>query len=208
MKNILNFLLEVGKLKNIERKGITFYGVKKPDSATDHSFRIALMAWVFSQEKKINLEKAIKIALIHDICKILTGDITPYDGLLPKSKKEREKFVRRWRRLPLREKEKRYAEKFEKEYTALKKLTAKLPKNLKKEIIDVWLDYHRGGSSEAKFVSQLDILENLLEAFEWWKKNKKFPTKPWWEHADEVIDDPLLLKFLKEIEKEELKKNK
>jgi 5'-deoxynucleotidase YfbR-like HD superfamily hydrolase len=92
--------------------------VKNPDSATDHSFRIALMVWLFTKGKKLNIEKALKMALIHDICKILTGDITPYDGLLPKSKKERDEFVRRWRRLSLREKEKRYAEKFEKEYAA------------------------------------------------------------------------------------------
>ena len=82
----------------------------------------------------------------------------------------------------------------------------KLPKKLKKEIVDVWLDYHKSKSREAKFVSQLNVAENLLEAFEWWRKNKKFPTQPWWEHADEAIDDPILLQFLKEIEKQELKK--
>jgi len=207
MKDILNFLIEAGKLKKVKRKGITFYGVKKPDNATDHSFRIALMVWLFNKKKKLNIEKAIKMALIHDICKILAGDITPYDGLLPKSKKERDEFVKRWRRLPLKEKEKRYAQKFKKEFNALEKLTSKLPKKLKKEIINLWLDYTKAKSPESRFVHQLDVAENLLEAFEWWKKNKKFPTQPWWEHADEVIDDPILLKFLKEIEKEELKKN-
>jgi len=208
MRDLLDFLIEIGKLKEIKRKGITFYGVKKPDSAVDHSFRMALMAWFLGRERKINIEKAFKIALIHDICKVLTGDITPYDGLLPKDKEERDEFVRRWRRLRLNEKEKRYTKKFKKEYNALKKLILKLPKNLRKEITEVWLDYHKGRSPEARFISQLDITENLLEAFEWWKKNKKFPTKPWWEHADEVIDDPILLKFLKEIEKEELKRKK
>jgi len=206
MKNILNFLLEVGKLKNIKRKGITFYGVKKPDRATDHAFRMAVMAWLFGQEKELSVEKVFKMALIHDLCKVLTGDITPYNGLLPKDKKERNQFVRRWRRLPLKEKEKRYAEKFKKEYDALKKLTSKLPNQLKKEMVILWLDYAKAESPESRFAHQLDIVENLLEAFEWWKKNKEFPTQPWWEHADEVVDDPTLLKFLKEIEKEELKK--
>lgn len=205
MKNILKFLIEVGRLKNIKRKGIAFYGVKNPDSAIDHSFRMAVMIWLFGKEKKINIEKALKIALIHDICKVLTGDITPYDGLLPENKKERDKFVRRWRRLSLDIKEKRYTQKFKKEYSALKKLISQLPPKMKEEIKKIWLDYHRSESPEAKFVSQIDIAENLLEAFEWWKKNKKFPTGPWWQHADEVIDDPTLSNFLKEIEKEELK---
>jgi len=108
MKNTLEFLIEVGRLKNIKRKGVAFYGVKNPDSATDHSFRMAMMIWLFGNEKKINIEKALKIALIHDICKVLTGDITPYDGLLPENKKERDIFVRRWRRLSLNKKEQRH----------------------------------------------------------------------------------------------------
>jgi len=205
MKNILKFLIDVGKLKNIQRKGMTFYGIKEPDSATDHSFRMALMVWLFSEGKNINTEKALKIALIHDICKILTGDITPYDGLLPENKKEQDEFVRKWRRLSLKNKKERHTKKFKKEYSALKKIISGLSPKTKKEIKNLWLQYHRPESPEAKFVSQIDIVENLLEAFEWWKKNKKFPTKPWWEHADEVIDNPLLQRFLKEIEKEELK---
>ena len=208
MKNTLEFLIEVGRLKNIKRKGVAFYGVKNPDSATDHSFRMAMMIWLFGKEKKINIEKALKIALIHDICKVLTGDITPYDGLLPENKKERDIFVRRWRRLSLNKKEQRHIQKFKKEYSALKKLISQLPPKIKEEIKRLWLDYHRSESPEAKFVSQIDIAENLLEAFEWRKKNKKFPTQPWWEHAEEVIDDQSLLNFLKEMEKEELKRSR
>ena len=204
MGNLLNFLIKVGTLKEVGRKGITFYGVKNPDSATDHSFRMLMMVWIFGQEKEINFEKALKIALIHDICKVYTGDITPYDGLLPRSKRDRHKFVKKWRRLL--KKEKRYIEKFKKERKAILELTSKLPKKLKKEIIALWLDYTEAKSPESRFVGQIDVAENLIEAFERWKKNRKFPTKPWWEHIDEVIDAPVLLKFLKEIEKEELKK--
>lgn len=207
MKNLLNFYLKIGQLKNIKRKGVTFYGIKNPDSTTDHSFRLAIMAWLFGKERKISQEKAIKIALIHDFPKIITGDITPYNGLLPKNKKEREEFVKKWRRLSLKEKKKRLTQKFNKEYKALKKLISGLPKNTKKEIKKLWIDYHRMRSSEARFVYQLDMIENLIEALECRKKKKEFPTRPWWEHADEVIDDPLLLKFLKEIEKRELKEN-
>lgn len=178
MKNILKFLLWVGKLKNIKRKGISFYGVKNPDSVVDHSFRMALMVWFFGKEKRINIKKAIKIALIHDICKVLVGDITPYDGLLPKDKKEREKFVRKWISLPLRKKEKRFFSKFKKEYRALNKLIRNLPPKLKEEVNCLWPDYQQIKTPEARLVFQIDIVENLLEALEAFKKDKKFPTLP------------------------------
>lgn len=205
MKSLLQFFLEIGKLSKVERKGITFYCVENPDSATDHSFRMAMMVWAFHHGKKINIEKALKIALVHDVCKIYTGDITPYDGLLPKDKKDRDEFVKRWRRLLKEDKKRIHSAKTEKERRAILKLTAKLPKKLKKEIETLWEDYTYLKSPESRFVHQIDVIENLIEAFECWEKDKKFPTTPWWQHIDEIIDDPLLLEFLKEIEKEELK---
>lgn len=209
MKNILKFFIEIGKLKDVKRKGVAFYGVKNPDSATDHTFRSAMMAWVFGKMKKnLDVEKVIKLTLIHDIYKIYLGDATPYAGLLPKDKKKRAEFVKRWRRLRLIRKEQRYKKKYGKQYEVFRKLFKNLPQELKKEAVNLQEDYTKRLTPESKFVAQIDLLEDLLEALEQYKKNKKFPTRPWWEHADEMVDDPVLLKFLKEIEKEELKKKK
>jgi putative hydrolase of HD superfamily len=208
MKDIFNFLLKIGKLKEIKRKGIMFYGVKNPETTAEHTFRMTVMAWVLGEKKGLNIERVIKISLIHDFCEAYVGDITPYNGVLPKDKKERDEFVRKWPRFSEKEKKERYAKKFKREKEALEKLTKNLPKKLKKEIMSLWLDYERGLSREGRFVAQVDRAENLLEAFECWKRNKKFPTKPWWQHADEVIDDPIILEFIKEIEKEELKKKR
>ena len=204
MQHILKFLTRVGNLKDIERKGVAFYGVC-PDSATDHTFRMAVMAWLFGSGRKLNTEKALKMALIHDLCKVFTGDITPYDGLLPENKKERDEFVRKWRRLSLKEKTKRHNDKRRKEYRGFRKLVSKLPQGLRKEMLSLWTDYHEQKSPEARLMFQLDMAENLIEAFEWCQRHKGFPTRPWWEHADEVIHDPVLLEFLEEISRQELK---
>ena len=203
MSEIFKFLLKINELKSIKRKGISFYGVGDPDSAVDHSFRMALMVWVFGSKKDIKLERVIKMALIHDLAKIDVGDITPYEGLLPKGEKDKQEFVGRWRRLSIDDKEKRHNDKKEKEKKALKGLIKGLSKDLKLEIMDIWSDYHNQRTKEAKFVHQVDVLENLLEALEKWRENDTFPTLPWWEHAEEVIEDPDLLIFLKEIEKDE-----
>jgi len=206
MKSVFEFLIKINELKNVTRKGITFYGVKNPPNALDHTYRTAMMVWFLGKEKRLNVEKAIKMALIHDVCKIYAGDITPYNGLSFKSIKKRYKFFREWPpRASSAVKRKKYIEKIKKEKKALEKLTKKLPDKLKKEVLALWQDYEKGNSKEARFVYQLDRTENLLEAFECYKKDKKFPTRPWWQHAEEVIDDPVLLKFLEEIEEEELK---
>lgn len=209
MKELLNFLKVVGGLKNIQRKGLTFYGIKDADSATDHTFRLALMVWVFGQKRKLDLAKAFKLALVHDLCKVYTGDITPYDGLFPRGKqKNHYGLAWRWRRLSLKDKEKRYKEKFQKEHKAMQRLMSKLPPYVQSDMADIWLDYQNIKSPEAQFVIQLDRIENLLEALESFQKHKKFPTQPWWEHADEVVHDKELLGLMEEISRAELTKRK
>lgn len=209
MKELLDFLKKIGELKNIQRKGLSFYGVKDADSATDHTFRLALMIWVFGQRRKLDLTKAFKLALVHDLCKVYTGDITPYDGLFSNGKrKNRYGLAWRWRRLSLKEKEKRHKEKFQKEHKAMLKLLLKLPTHIQSDVMNAWLDYQNVKSPEAQFVSQVDRVENLLEALESFERNKKIPTQPWWEHADEVVSDKELLDLMEEISKAELTKRR
>lgn len=207
MKNALSFFKTIGILKNIQRQGLLYYGVKNADSMTDHMFRLAAMVWFFGEGKNLNLAKAFKLALVHDFCKVYTGDITPYEGLIPNSNKDKYKIAWRWRRLSLVEKQKAYKKKYKKEYRAIKKLVARLPLKIRTSIISIWLDFQKVGSPEAKFVSQLDRVENLLESLECWEKDKRFPTLPWWEDADEVVYDKELLDLMEEISAAEVKKS-
>jgi 5'-deoxynucleotidase YfbR-like HD superfamily hydrolase len=205
MKNLLDFFIEVGKLKGKKRRGMMFYGIKDPETTAEHTFRMTIVAWFLGILKNLNIERIIKMSLVHDLCEVYAGDITPYDGLLPKNKKERYDFVRKWPHLLEEEKKKRYFEKLKKEKKSLEKLVKNLPQKTKKEILDLWWDYEMGSTREGRFIRQIDRTENLIEAFDCWKRDKNFPTKPWWQHADEVIDDPIISKFLREIEIEELR---
>lgn len=206
IKEFVSFFNSVGKLKKIKRKGTSFYGVKNPDSYAEHTFRVALMVYIFGKKRKIDIKRALKIAIIHNLPKIYTGDITPYDGLLPKNKKERKEIIEKWPpRCSVKEKQRLYKKKYKEEERSLKKLTSKLSEELKREIFHLWKEYVTGSTKEGRFVFQLGKLENLMEAHECWLKDESFPTQPWWQHSEEVIDDKELLRFTKEIEKKETK---
>ncbi len=205
MENLLNFFIETGKLKRKNRKGMMFYGIKDPETTAEHTYRMAIVAWVLGTMNGLNIEKVIKTSLVHDLCEVYAGDITPYDGLLPKGEKERYDFVRKWPHLSEEVKKKRHKDKQEKELKSLEKLVKNLNPKIKKEILSLWWDLELGKTKEARFTKQIDRAENLIEAFDCWQRDKNFPTKPWWQHADETIDDELVQKFLKEIEIEELR---
>jgi putative hydrolase of HD superfamily len=204
-RELVEFFLKTGRLKRMPRRGWLLRKIKNPETIAEHSFRVALMAWVFGLYKKdLNLKEIIIMALIHDLCEIYAGDATPYDKLLLsyKNKKEREKLFEKWPRMSRDEKLERLFEKHKKEWKSLLNLTLRLPPQLKREIVNLWSNYESGFSKEGRFIRQIDKLENLLQALEYFKKNKKFPIGPWWVEIEETIDDPVLLKFLKVLDKE------
>lgn len=201
MKEIIEFLIASGKLKKMPRTGWVWRGVKNPETIAEHTFRVAIMSWVLAKEggEKLNLVKIIKMALAHDLCEVYAGDITPYWGLLSKDPKKRRKELQAWVRLPRAEKEKRAKVKFEREKKSLEKLVKKLSPDLRKEIMESWLDYEKMRTREGRFVKQVDKIETLLQAKEYWDDGNNSFVCAWWEEIDEFVDDPVLLKFLKEL---------
>jgi len=208
MDKIIKFFSEVGKLKTMARQGWVIRGVKNPESIAEHTFRAAIMAWVLADKKKykLNLGKVIKMALIHDLCEVYAGDTTPYDSILPKNKKKRQELLKTWPRFSEKEKIKLAEAKYRKENAGLDKLINDLPLKLKQEIKSLWLDYERGSSPEGRFFRHADRIETFLQAAEYWKKYKKLPLKPYWIQARELHDDPILLEFIEQIDKEFHKK--
>lgn len=209
MKNLVKFFHDIGSLKEIPRRGWVINDIKHGESIADHVFRASLMAWVLGREKRgLNLERLLKMALMHDICEIYAGDITPYDSILPKDGKKRRELMKTWPRFTAAQKLKISKKKHEKEKKALNKLLKDLPETLQREMRTLWLDYEKGLTPESRFFKQMDRLENFLQALEYWKKYKKPPQGPWWEWAREYFDDPSALEFIEEMEKEFHKKVK
>ncbi len=212
MKKIIDFLVEVGKLKKMPRRGWVIRQIRNPESIAEHTFRAAILAWVLSKRKKgINVERLLKIALVHDLCEIYAGDTTPYDSILPKNSKKLKELMKTWPRFSNSQKKKNILKKNKRETIGLNKLLVTLPpdlKSLQNEIKSLWIDYEKGLSPEGRFFKQADRLENFLQALEYWKKYKKPPQEPWWLWAREFFDDPLLLSFIKEMDEKFHKERK
>jgi len=64
----------------------------------------------------------------------------------------------------------------------------------------LWDDYEKGLTPEGRFVRQLDRVENLLQALEYWQEKERFAIGPWWVQIEELIDDPVLLEFMGALE--------
>ncbi|MFA6131087.1 MAG: HD domain-containing protein [Patescibacteria group bacterium] len=74
-KRDVEFLFEIGCLRFINRSWIRFL---HPDVANnaEHMFRVLWIAWMLAEhEGPVNIEKVLKMALIHDITESRTGDV-------------------------------------------------------------------------------------------------------------------------------------
>ena len=204
MDEIIKFFIEIGKLKKMPRQGWVIRGIKNPESIAEHTFRVAIMAWVLAGKKhsKLNLERLLKMSLVHDLCEVYAGDTTPYDSILPKDKKKRQELLKTWPRFSADEKEKIAENKYKKESAGLEKLIKDLPVKLKQEIRNLWLDCEKRSSPEGRFFRHVDRVESFLQAAEYWRDYKKPPLKSFWIQAGEFNDDPVLLEFIEQIGKE------
>jgi len=145
LNKIFNFLKIAGNLKRTLRYKSAHK--KLGESVADHTWRLALMSFLIADELKlkINITKAIKIALAHDLAEAITGDI---DALLIYNKTVSQKT-----------KEKA-------EIAAMKKIAAALPKPAAEEIVKLWQEYSDGATIEAKYIYALDKLEALTHISE------------------------------------------
>jgi putative hydrolase of HD superfamily len=202
MKNNLDFLIEIQKLKEMPRTGWVLMKVKNPETIADHIFQVTFSGWLLGKEKNLNIEKIIKIALSHDLCEVYAGDMTPFfywEGL-NREKSEDEKILLRGIRLPKEEKERRGKEKFEREKNSLLKLLSFLKPELKDEIFSLWLSFEKKISDEGKFTKQLDRIMTLLQAIQYFGPEETSGGTSWWELTEEIVEDNLLLELLKMIQ--------
>ncbi len=75
---LLNVLHTAEKLKDTTRHSYTSGG--RHESVAEHTFRLALMAYFLKDEfPEVNIDKVIKMCLIHDIGEAFTGDIPAFE---------------------------------------------------------------------------------------------------------------------------------
>ncbi|MDA3853673.1 MAG: HD domain-containing protein [Bacteroidales bacterium] len=135
----IEFIKEIDKVKYIQRRTKLFNSHRNENDA-EHSWHLAMMAMVLSDysDAKIDLQKVIKMVLIHDIVEIDAGDTFLYD-----QNKDHDNT--------------------EEELKSAKRIFGILPEKQAEEYIAIWTEFEDGISNEAKFAKSMDRLEPLLQ---------------------------------------------
>lgn len=133
-RQFLDFLGKIEKLKSNTRHCYTADGVHEVVAA--HTWRIATMAMLLEKEfPKINMDKVIRMCLIHDWGEAITGDIPSFDKTEENEEVERQ---------------------------AVDNLIRMLPEDSYEELSALFAEMDALETKEARFYKALDKLEAVI----------------------------------------------
>ncbi|CAK7225786.1 hypothetical protein SCUCBS95973_005981 [Sporothrix curviconia] len=148
-------LLEL--LKTTKREGWRRFGIAYGESIADHMYRMSLIAMLAppALAARLDMNRCIKMCLVHDMAESLVGDITPVDGV-PKPEKSR------------------------REATTMDYITGPLLAGVDHghgsavgaELRSVWQEYEDAATLESHFVHDVDKMELLLQMVEYEKRGQ------------------------------------
>ena len=90
-KTLLKFELLLKKYNSIYRDLSSLHNAKNLDNDVEHSYRVAMLCWMLIDEYKFKLDanKVIRYALVHDLPEVYAGDISMYANYSQKSKEKK-----------------------------------------------------------------------------------------------------------------------
>lgn len=173
---MVDFMIDIGKSKRLYRTGWVREKIKDPESVAEHSFRVSVVSMVLADQLGLDKEKLIKMALVHDLGEVITGDLVFSRGEIIDIKKKNEKE--------------------EKEEEGIKKILKGIDK--KEEYIKIFDEMLERVTKEAKIFWEIDKLEMAMQALEYEKEqNKKLDE--FFVNADLAINTPHIKKILRQI---------
>jgi putative hydrolase of HD superfamily len=147
----LDFLLELDKLKAILRKTRPKDFTRYENSA-EHSWHVALMAMLLAEyaEPQVDVNRVVKMLLLHDIVEIDADDTFLYDEAAAVAKAGKEE-------------------------RAAERIFGLLPEAQKAEFIALWREYEDRETAEGRFAYAMDrllpMLQNLANQGASWLEN-------------------------------------
>jgi len=150
IEQVLDFMMEIEKLKDIHRKTRPV-GLKRYENSAEHSWHVCISALMLKDyaNDPINIDRVIKMLLIHDLGEIDAGDTIIYASETQENK--------------------------DKEEAGVKRLLDMLPIGQGAQYLDLWREFELGESHDAKYAKAIDrvppLLHNINDEGHTWQKH-------------------------------------
>lgn len=161
-----------GQMKDLQRCGWINHQIKYPESDAAHSWSLSMLVQLYAPQE-FDLLKCLKMANIHDLVEVNTGDYTPLDKITPE-------------------------EKHRLETEAIKQLANELNNP---ELVELFNEYEAQNTQEAIFVRNMDKLDTAIQA-KYYDETQNYGGKlfeEFYNYAEKKITHPLVVELLKSL---------
>ena len=151
MQQIVDFILELDRLKGVTRKTRPL-GLERYENSAEHSWQLALLAASLAHQaaSPVDVDRVIRMLLVHDIGEIDTGDTMVYT-------------------------EGGWEERKAAELAGVRRIFGMLPEPVGARFLALWQEFEAAETPEAVFANAADrampVLLNLANGGQSWREN-------------------------------------
>jgi putative hydrolases of HD superfamily len=151
MQPIIDFILELDKLKAVTRKTRPI-GLERYENSAEHSWQIAMLAVSLAHHaaEPVDIDRVVHMLLVHDVGEIDTGDTIVYAEEGWEARKAAERV-------------------------AVTRIFGMLPEAQATHFLALWHEFEEGSTPESRFAQAVDrampALLNLANAGQSWREN-------------------------------------
>jgi len=137
IEKVLNFIVEIEKLKGVLRKTKPV-GLDRYENSAEHSWHVCISALMLKDyaDDEINIDRVIKMLLLHDLGEIDAGDTIVYAAETAENKA--------------------------KEASGINRLLNILPAEQAKDYIELWHEFELGVTADSVYAKAIDRVPPLL----------------------------------------------
>ncbi|HEV2120124.1 MAG TPA: HD domain-containing protein [Candidatus Bathyarchaeia archaeon] len=178
MDELIGFWEFAARLKAEPRRGwLKKLRLQRPESVADHSFALSILCLFEGERRGYDVEKLLKLALLHDLEEAITGDLTPQDK---ESKGEKTVTAQK--------------------ISAREQLLSYFRGEDQRAYRELWAELESENSKEGQLVHELDKLEMALQANEYSRQGiEATKLREFYESSKGAIKDPKLKLVLDQI---------
>ncbi|CAM2951677.1 HD domain-containing protein [Moritella viscosa] len=137
IERVLNFIVEIEKFKDVLRKTRPV-GLDRYENSAEHSWHVCISALMLKDyaDDEINIDRVIKMLLLHDLGEIDAGDTIVYAAETVENKA--------------------------KEASGINRLLNILPPEQAKDYIELWHEFELGVTADSVYAKAIDRIPPLL----------------------------------------------
>lgn len=164
----------MGRLKHLPRTGWVIRDIPNCETVAAHMYRMAMLTFLL-ESKDVDIQRCLKMCLVHDMAESIVGDLTPHCGVSVEDKHRQEE-------------------------EAMETLVKLVPELSGEDMKSLFMEYENQVTNEAILVKDLDRFDMICQAYEYEEgRNKPRELQEFFDATEGRFKHPEVKRWVDEL---------